>query len=74
MRGCGMALSVHLLYPAYDQENLAQLAGHLDPSIHLTSGPDLPTPADYHILVAGRPQREQIVTSPNLHTPSRPAN
>jgi phosphoglycerate dehydrogenase-like enzyme len=61
-------LSVHLLYPSYDEEMLARLAAKLHPGIHLTSGPELPQPASYDILIAGRPQREQLVASPNLHT------
>jgi phosphoglycerate dehydrogenase-like enzyme len=32
----------------------------------LTAGPELPVPAAYHILVAGRPQRDELTASPNL--------
>ena len=60
-----MKLSVHLLRQP-DPAALAHLRAHLDAEIHLTFGPDLPVPADYHILVAGRPQREHLTASPNL--------
>ena len=33
-----------------------------------TTGSDLPQPADYHILIAGRPTRAHIEASPNLQT------
>lgn len=34
--------------------------------IEVTAGTDLPTPTDFHILVAGRPQRAHLTASPNL--------
>ena len=61
-------LSVHLYYPHYDEERLSQLAAKLPGNVDLTSGPDLPEPPRFHILVGGRLQREQIVASPNLHS------
>jgi phosphoglycerate dehydrogenase-like enzyme len=61
-----MKLSVHLLRQL-DPAALAHLRAHLDADVHLTFGPDLPVPADYHILVAGRPQREHLTASPNLY-------
>ena len=60
-----MKLSVHLLHPP-DPAALAHLRAHLDAGVHLTCGPDLPDPADYHILVAGRPRREHLTASPSL--------
>jgi phosphoglycerate dehydrogenase-like enzyme len=60
-----MSLSVYLLHPP-DDAALAYLRTRLDPGIQLTLGPGLPTPADYHILVAGRPQREHLSASPSL--------
>jgi len=60
-----MALSVHLLR-SIEPDPLAYLRASLDPDVDLTSGLALPTPAAYHILVAGRPSREQITASPNL--------
>jgi phosphoglycerate dehydrogenase-like enzyme len=61
-----MKLSVHLLRQP-DPPALAHLRVHLDAEVCLTFGPDLPVPADYHVLVAGRPQREHLTASPNLH-------
>lgn len=61
-----MRLSVHLVQPRYDTESLHLLHSQLHPDISLTAGSDLPTPADYQILVAGRPQREHITANPNL--------
>lgn len=60
-----MMLSVHLLRQL-DPPTLAHLRASLDAEIHLTVGPDLPVPADYDILVAGRPRREHLTASPNL--------
>lgn len=60
-----MKLCVHLLRQS-DPAALAHLRANLDAEVHLTLGPDLPAPADYHILVAGRPQREHLTASPNL--------
>ncbi len=40
----------------------------LDPSIDLRVGPDTPDPADYEVIVSGRPGRERLAASPNLHT------
>jgi phosphoglycerate dehydrogenase-like enzyme len=62
-----MKLSIHLHRPP-DPESLAHLREALDSEIHLTLGPDLPAPVEYHIFVAGRPKREHLTASPNLHT------
>ena len=62
-----MKLSVHVLNPV-DAAAQAHLYSNLHSDIHLTFGPDNPTPANYHILVAGRPKREHLSASPNLHT------
>jgi len=40
----------------------------LDPAVRLIWGPSLPDPADYEILVAGRPSREMLEASPRLRT------
>jgi phosphoglycerate dehydrogenase-like enzyme len=61
-----MRVSVHLVQPRYDTESLHLLRAQLHPDIDLTAGSDSPMPADYQILVAGRPQREHITASPNL--------
>ncbi|MBN1666720.1 MAG: hypothetical protein JW862_06515, partial [Anaerolineales bacterium] len=60
-------LSVHLLSPPVPQD-LNILLQELDPGITITSGQELPQPADYHILVAGRPDRRFLEASPNLHS------
>ncbi len=60
-----MKLSVHLLRDP-DPVALAHLRANLDAEVRFTSGPDLPVPADYDILVAGRPQRDHLEASPNL--------
>jgi phosphoglycerate dehydrogenase-like enzyme len=62
-----MQLSVHLLSRPDDQA-LAHFRAALDPGITFTMGPTLPQPAHFQILVAGRPKREHIAASPNLHT------
>jgi phosphoglycerate dehydrogenase-like enzyme len=50
-----------------DPTSLAHLRAELHPDIHLTLGPDLSTAGEYQILVAGRPRREHLTASPNLH-------
>lgn len=62
-----MGLSVHSLWiPAGALAE--ELRTSLEPAIRLTFGPDLPAPADYDLLVAGRPEREHLDASPNLRT------
>jgi phosphoglycerate dehydrogenase-like enzyme len=61
-----MRMSVHLVQPRSDTEGLQLLRSQLHADIDLTAGPNPPDPADYQILVAGRPQREHIRASPNL--------
>jgi phosphoglycerate dehydrogenase-like enzyme len=60
-----MGLLVHLTRPA-PAAALTQFQASLRPEIRLTLGPDLPVPAEYHILVDGRPQRDHLLASPNL--------
>jgi hypothetical protein len=60
-----MSLAVHLLREA-DAALLAYLRDRLHPDVTLTVGRELPEPADYQILVAGRPEREHISASPDL--------
>ncbi|MEM7116589.1 MAG: 2-hydroxyacid dehydrogenase [Chloroflexota bacterium] len=62
-----MKLSVHLLNPP-DSAAQAHLRTNLHSDIDLTFGSDTPTPANYHVLVAGRPKHEHLIASPNLHT------
>jgi phosphoglycerate dehydrogenase-like enzyme len=61
-----MSLSVHLLQLPYTQETVAELRARLHPEVTLTTGLELPRPARFRILVAGRPQREHLVASPHL--------
>jgi phosphoglycerate dehydrogenase-like enzyme len=57
------------LYPRGVSEQARQvLDAELDPSIEFIMSEELPNPADYDILVAGRPTEEQLNASPNLHT------
>ena len=60
-----MSLCVYLLQ-APDEKNLAHLRDHLLPGVQLVLGPNLPTPANYQILVSGRPQRKHLSASPRL--------
>ncbi len=62
-----MSLSVHLLHPP-DADDLARLRAALHPDVRLALGPELPASPDYHVLVAGRPRREHLTASANLHT------
>jgi phosphoglycerate dehydrogenase-like enzyme len=56
------------LYPRGVSEQARQvLDAELDPSIDFIIAEELPTPADYHILVTGRPTEEQLTASPNLY-------
>jgi phosphoglycerate dehydrogenase-like enzyme len=52
----------------YDQEDVraGQLRALLVPGLVLTVGAELPQPADFEILIAGRPSAEQIEASPDL--------
>jgi len=62
-----MTLSAFLLHPP-DPEPLATLREQLAPEVELILGPELPEPATYHVLVAGRPEREHLEASARLHT------
>lgn len=61
-----MTLSVHLLPPPYSDEAMRHLQANLLPDVRLTMGKDLPSPAEYHVLVGGRPQREHLLASHHL--------
>ncbi len=57
------------LYPReIDRQARQVIIDHLDPSIEFIMAEDIPQPADYHFLVAGRPSEEHLTASPNLHT------
>jgi phosphoglycerate dehydrogenase-like enzyme len=62
-----MVLAVHLLQ-SFDNEWIAQLKSALDPDITLTHGSQLPSPADFSILISGRPEKEHLVASQHLRT------
>ena len=57
---------VHLSYPP-TPDDLAFLQSQLHPDVQITVG-DLPSPANFEILVNGRPTTEELTASPNLHT------
>ena len=61
-----MSLGVHLLLPPRADEALRHLEDNLLPAVRLTLGADLPSPAEFHILVAGRPERKHLIASQNL--------
>ena len=60
------SLGVHLQQPIRTVEARQDLRRRLEAGICLTVGPELPSPAAYHVLVAGRPRREEITASPLL--------
>ena len=58
-------MKVHI---TYTPDALDVLRAELDPAIELTIGPELPQPAEFEILVGGRPSMEELSASPNLHS------
>jgi phosphoglycerate dehydrogenase-like enzyme len=60
-----MTLNVHLNFTP-DSEILDYLSSLLEPNISLTHGSEVPDPANYEILVAGRPSNELLEASPFL--------
>jgi len=60
-----MALNVHLLREI-DTTPLEHLRSRVHPDVALTVDRALPTPAEFEILVAGRPRYEHITASPDL--------
>jgi phosphoglycerate dehydrogenase-like enzyme len=60
-----MALVVHLLREV-EEVPLAHLRARLHPDVVLTVGHKLMEPADYEVLVAGRPERAHIEASSDL--------
>ena len=61
------ALKVHSLYQ-YDPEDIASLQDQLLPGITLSTGEEIGEESDYHVLLAGRPERHHLTSSPKLHT------
>ncbi len=55
-------INVHML-EAFEAEMLAELRAQLDERVRLTEGE---LPADTHILIGGRPTREQLLACPQL--------
>jgi phosphoglycerate dehydrogenase-like enzyme len=60
-------MRVFLHHPFDGQVNQLFLA-RLSPDIQLIQGPALPEMADYQVLVAGRPPKEYLSASPQLHS------
>lgn len=60
-----MSLSVHLLQ-AFDDEFISDLKARLGADIILSSGEQLPAPAEFEILISGRPRREWLTASSKL--------
>lgn len=51
-----------------DEKVWQMLQARLDPGITVIAETELPQPAEYHILINGRPTAEQLDASPHLHT------
>ena len=63
-----MTLHVHLhhLPAGWSADTLEDLQSRLESPATITTGDVLPDPAEYHVLIAGRPSRAQLDASPNL--------
>lgn len=61
-------LKAHIVYLPEESKDalLALLQAQLLPGIAVTIGEELPEPADFQVLVTGRPTREHLAASPNL--------
>ena len=62
-----MKLNVHLLQE-FDKKFVKSLDRKTHDNIVLTYGKELPSPSEYQILIAGRPERKHLIASPNLKT------
>ena len=62
-----MTFNVHLLNTP-ESQYLQILMSQLDANIQTTTGSEVPSSAEYHILVGGRPNRTHLTASLNLHT------
>ncbi len=62
-----MRLNVHILQ-TFDSEFIDTLTNRLSPKVALSHGPTIPSPAEYHILVAGRFEKHDLTASPALQT------
>ena len=65
MRGRITGMKIHLMHPPTTGA-LEILRDNLNPGIELIFGDQIPDPAEYQILVGGRPTREFVEASPNL--------
>lgn len=66
-------MRVHLLQPPEPEsyrilEQILTTSSPADNPVQLSFGERLPVPCDFEVLVAGRPGRAQLATSPNLHS------
>jgi phosphoglycerate dehydrogenase-like enzyme len=60
---------VSSFYPrGADLEIWQKFQALLDPEVEFVTGEQVEQQADYHVLVSGRPDREMLTASPNLHT------
>jgi phosphoglycerate dehydrogenase-like enzyme len=50
----------------WDEPDVETLRALVDPSFELITGEEIPDPADYQVIVAGRPTKETLEASPNL--------
>lgn len=60
-----MSFHVHFVRPDIS-DTIDALQAHLDPSVQITSGKEIPNPANYHVLINPYPSTEWIEASPNL--------
>ena len=64
-----MTYRMHIHYHStLSDSELTQLQSQLDARIQLTTGREIPQPAQFEILVEGVPTRELLETSAHLHT------
>jgi phosphoglycerate dehydrogenase-like enzyme len=61
----GNPIRVHFNYTLTEEEH-SYLFGALADDITISMGPELPHSADFDILIAGRPSRDELAASPNL--------
>ena len=62
-----MKLSIHL-YPDFHENWIKRFKSKLDHTINLSVGQNIPDPPEYQVLIAGRPPKKFLDSSPNLHT------
>ena len=58
---------INSLYPrSIEAQAWQKLLDQLEPGIEIITGTEIPEPAEYHVLIAGRPTQAQLEASPNL--------